>query len=102
MLWSDALHLHSFQGSPPCQNHFSFRPVFHCFDPGGIAVNFMDNHLVVVATAGGMGELSGLVGEHCVPGIVSCNENILFLLYCRGPFVLLRFLGIAFAALSYW
>ena len=102
MLWSDALYLHLLQGLPPCQNHFPFRSVFHWLDPGGIAINFMDNHLVVVSTAGGMGELSSLVREHCVPGIVSCNEKIAFLLYCRGSFIVLRFLDSAFAARSYW
>ena len=85
VLWSDALYLRSFQGLSPCQNLFSFRSVFHCFDPGGIAVNFMDNHLVVVATAGGMGDLSGLIGGHCIPGIVSCNEKIVLPSLLQGP-----------------
>ena len=45
----------------------------------------MDDHLVVVATAGGMGELSGLIGEHCFPGLVSCNANILLCSLLQGP-----------------
>ena len=45
----------------------------------------MDNHLVVVATAGGMGELSGLIGEHRFSGIVGCNEDIFLFSLLQGP-----------------
>ena len=61
----------------------------------------MDNHLVVVASAGGMWELASLVSEHDVSGIVGGNENISFLLNCNDIFSFLRDLGSAYACPAY-
>ena len=58
-----------FDNSPLCF-------VLHRFDPSGISVNFVDHHLVIIASAGGMRELSGLIRVDGFPWFVDHNKKI--------------------------
>ena len=49
----------------------------------------MDHHLVVMASAGGVRELSGLIRVDGVPWFVDCNKNIFFLIKGDMKMVLL-------------
>ena len=46
-----ALYLHSQEGGSMRPDNFSQHLVLHGFDPGSIAINFVDDHLVSVAAA---------------------------------------------------
>ena len=63
-----------------CFDHFSLCLVLHRFNPSGISVNFVDHHLVVMASAGGVRELSRLICVDGVPWFVDCNKNIFFII----------------------
>ena len=52
MLRHDALLLHACEGAATCQDHFTLCFVFHWLNPGGVAVNVVEDHLILVAAAG--------------------------------------------------
>ena len=58
-----------FDNSPLCF-------VLHRFDPSGISVNIVDHHLVVMALAGVVQELSCLICVDDVPWFLDRNKNI--------------------------
>ena len=84
-----------------CINNFSFCSVLHQFDPGGIVVNIMNDHLVVVALTGGMCELARLISEHGFSGIVGGNKNISFLVNFNNSFNFNRELVSAYGGIAY-
>ena len=50
--WDDALKFHSSKCLPLGQDHLSFGPVFRGFNPGGVTIDIVHNHLVVIAATG--------------------------------------------------
>ena len=52
MLWLDALVSHACEGAATCQNHLPLCFVFHWLHPSGVAVNVVEEHLILVAAAG--------------------------------------------------
>ena len=50
-------------------DHLAYRSILRCLYPGGVAVDVLEDHLVCVASAGDMWELSGLVSMN---GIFLC------------------------------
>ena len=56
-----AAELHTGKGAGSGFDHFAFRPAFHWLDPGGVAVDVVQYHLVPVAAAGDVWELACLV-----------------------------------------
>ena len=72
-----------------CFDHFPLCLVLHRLDPSGISVNFVDHRLVVMASAGGVRELSGLIRVDGLPWFVDRNKNIFFLIKGDMEMVLL-------------
>ena len=82
MKWDNVLEFHSEEGGSSCSNHFPLRFIFHRLDPGGITIDLVDDHPVVVAAAGRMQESTCLICIYRVAGIIECYENVL--LFCNG------------------
>ena len=51
-----SLDLHLQEGGSACPGHLSLRLVFHGLDPSRASINFVDDQLVVLDTAGSMGD----------------------------------------------
>ena len=66
--------------------------VLHALDPSGVAINFVEDNLISIATAGYMCELASLIGEYGLTHLISCDENIMlrFMLLCVLCFFLPR------------
>ena len=54
--------------------------VLHALDPSGVAINFVEDNLISIATAGYMCELASLIGEYGLTHLISCDEDIMLLL----------------------
>ena len=52
VLWLDALVFHPCEGAAMCQNHLPLCFVFHWLHPSGVAVDVVEEHLILVAAAG--------------------------------------------------
>ena len=52
VLWLDALMSHACEGAATCQNHLPLCFVFHGLHPSGVAVDVVEEHLILVAAAG--------------------------------------------------
>ena len=52
VFWDDALKFISSECSPTGQDNLSFSPIFHGFNPGGVTIDILHNHLVVIAATG--------------------------------------------------
>ena len=52
MLWLDALVFHLCEGAATCQNHLPLCFVFYWLHPSGVAVDVVEEHLILVAAAG--------------------------------------------------
>ena len=52
VFWDDALKFHSSKCSSLGQYHLSFSTVFHGFNPGGVTIDIVHNHLVVISATG--------------------------------------------------
>ena len=75
----DDLKSHPIQCLAAGDDHFALGSIFHWFDPRRATVYVIQNHLVVVTTAGLLVEKSCLVSEHDGPGLVKCDKDILSL-----------------------
>ena len=64
----------------PCQDNLPLRLVFLWFNPGGTAINFLQDHLLFVATSLPVGELTRLVCLHCPLGLIYSDEDIMLLI----------------------
>ena len=53
----------------------------------------MDDPLIVGAMAGGLGELSCLVGKYGVARVISGNKHVAFCFNCRKNSILVMLLG---------
>jgi hypothetical protein len=49
------------------------------FNPDGVAVNVVEDHLVLKTSAGDVWKLTGLVGVQCVSGVVGLNVYVVLL-----------------------
>ena len=54
--------------------------VLHALDPSGVAINFVEDNLISIATDGYMCELASLIGEYGLTHLISCDEDIMLLL----------------------
>ena len=63
VFWDDALKFHSSECSLPGQDHLSFSTVFHGFNLGGVTIDIVHNHLVVIAATRLEREFTSLVGK---------------------------------------
>ena len=82
----DSLYFHSHQGTSLRQDHLAFGPVFYRFHPSGVAVDVVEDHLVVIPAAGLLGEASSLIRKQRRRGLIDGKKNILFLLECNRFF----------------
>ena len=72
----DSLYFYLRQGTSLRQDHLAFGPVLHRFHPSGVAVDVVEDHLVVIATAGLLGETSSLICKQRRLGLIDCSKNI--------------------------
>ena len=63
--------------------------VLHALDPRGAAINFVEDNLISIATAGYMCELASLIGEYGLTHLISCDEDIMLLLMILSVLCLL-------------
>ena len=75
VFWDDALKFHSGECPTTGQDHFSFSPVFHGFDPCGITIDVVNEHLVLIAATGAEREFTGLIGKHGLTWVVYRDED---------------------------
>ena len=62
-----------------CKDELTFGSVLGGFNPDGIAVNVVEDHLISITSAGNMWKLAGLVGVQCVTGVVGLDVDITLL-----------------------
>ena len=85
VLGVEAGSAHLGDASGPGGNHCVFGFAGEGFDPGGVAVNVMHRHLVLVPAAGGLRELTRLVRIQRVSKVVDFDEEVVLLWFCfRG------------------
>ena len=65
-------------GAAPVQDHLLLCLFFHGFNPGGFAINFIQDHLVFVSTALPVRGLPRLVRVHDPLGFIHIDEDISF------------------------
>ena len=61
----------------------------------------MNNNLLVVASTGGMWEISSLISEHYFSGIIGGNKNMSYRFNCKNIFDFRRDLGSAYSGPAY-
>ena len=61
VFWDDTLVLHTIECASTGQNHFPLRFFLNWLHPSGVAVDVVEEHLILVATAGALHELASLV-----------------------------------------
>ena len=76
MLWLDALMSHACEGAATCQNHLPLCFVFHWLHPSGVAVDVVEEYLILVAAAGALQELASLVYVDCGFRLVDCYKDV--------------------------
>ena len=79
MLGVEVSGAYSGDASGPGGNHCVFGFSGEGFDPGGVAVNVMHHHLVLVAAAGCLRELTRLVRIQRVSNVVDFDKEIVLL-----------------------
>ena len=76
MLGDDSLGLHAGKHSAAGGWEVAGGSALHRLDPDGAGVDFNAHYLVVVAAAGALAKLAGLIGEQGVTGVVNVEEDI--------------------------
>ena len=76
VFWFEALTFHAREGASTRQNHFSLRFVLYWTYPSGVAIDVVEQHLILVAAAGTGWKLACLVCVDCGFGLVNCDKNI--------------------------
>ena len=73
-----ALRFHMFQGAALVQDYLPLCLDFNGFNPGGVAINFMQDNLVSVYPDRPVRELYHLVCVHGLLGFIHIDEDIPF------------------------
>ena len=79
MVWNDALVLHTSECASTCQNHFPLCFVFYWLHPSGVAIDVVEEYLILVAAAGELWELASLVCVDRGFGIIACDKDVVLL-----------------------
>ena len=79
MLGNNSLGLHLGQHSAAGGEEVAGGSASHRFDSDGVGVDFDAHFLVVVAAAGALAKLSGLIRIQGVAGVVDVEEDVFFL-----------------------
>ena len=79
MFWDNALVLHTIECVLTGQNHFPLRFVFDWLHPSGVAVDVVEEHLILVAAAGALQELASLVYVDCGFKLLDCYKDVVLL-----------------------
>ena len=69
---------HAFEGVGTSGDHCVLHTIRHGFEPCGVAVNFVEYHLVFVSSAGTLWKLVRLVSEKGTFDIVYFDDNVVF------------------------
>ena len=88
MLGDDSLGLHLGQDSAAGGEEVAGGSVSHRFDPDRVGVNVNAHYLVVVAAAGALTKLAGLIRVQGIAGVVNVEEDFFLLnggrsFFCR-------------------
>ena len=75
----DALLLHALDAAAACCDEFALHLVLDWLHPGTIAIYMIQDHLVVVAPAGLLWEMAGLVGVEGGARPERLDENVILL-----------------------
>jgi hypothetical protein len=75
--WDDAMVGHSSKCMAAGKNELALAVIFEGLAPGGVGVQVVEDHDVVVAKAGDKGETTHLVRVHCVLQIDGPNEDVM-------------------------
>ena len=81
MGWTKAGQAHAIKGEGTVSNHGILHAIGHCLNPCGIAVNFVEYHLVLISSTGALGGLACLVDENCRFDAVHFDNDIM--LFCN-------------------
>ena len=79
MLWCYAAGLRAYKGSGSCLDEFVLGIVLGGFHPNGVAVNMVEDHLVLKTSAGDMWKLTGSVSVKCVSCVVGFHVYVMLL-----------------------
>ena len=72
--WDDALVLQRIKSVSTGHNHFPLCFVFDWLHPSGVAIDVVEEHLILVAAAGALWELASLVCVDRGFGLISCDK----------------------------
>ena len=81
MGWTKAGQAHVIKGEGTVSNHGILHAIGHCLNPCGIAVNFIEYHLVLISSTGALGGLACLVDKNCRFDAVHFDDDIM--LFCN-------------------
>ena len=70
---------HALECPVASKDKFPFGFVLGWFDPDGVAVDMVEDHLVLKTPAGDMWKLTSLIGVQCVSGVVGLDVYVLLL-----------------------
>ena len=76
------LVLHTSKWALTGQNHSPIWFVFDWLHPSGVAIDVVEEHLILVAAAGALWELASLVCVDCGFGIIACDKDVVLLQVC--------------------
>ena len=79
MFWDDDLVLHTSKCGSMGQNNSPLRFVFYWLHPGGVAVDVVEEHLILVAAAGALRKLASLVCVYCGFRLVDRYKDVVLL-----------------------
>ena len=79
VFWGDALVLHTSECASTGQNHFPLYFIFYFLHPSGVAINAVEEHLILVDAAGVLWELASLVCVDRGFGIIACNKDVMLI-----------------------
>ena len=79
VFWYDALVIHMNKCALTGQNHFLLCFVFDSLHPSGVAVDVVEEYLILVAAAGALWELASLVCVGSGVGLIACDKDVVLL-----------------------
>ena len=84
MGWTKAGQAHAIKGEGTVSNHGILHAIGHCLNPCGIAVNFVEYHLVLISSTGALGKIACLVDENGTFDTVHFDDDVM--LSCKDSF----------------
>ena len=79
VFWDDALVLHTSKCASTGHTHFPLYFVFDWLHPSGVAIDVVEEHLILVAAAGALWEFASLVCVDRGFGLIACDKDVVLL-----------------------